>query len=512
MAQEDKLDSNVTELRWSEETSYKVANASAVWNPAEPNSYTDWGADNVLVARNPINSSAQRKKGVIVDVNAAGGYENDITQTNMQDMMQGFMFADLRVKTEFGGSSEITNVDGTSEDYDAASGLDAFDVGDLVFASGFTNAANNGLKRVTAASATALTVAEDLVDETPPAAAKLVKVGFQFAAGDLDVDTSGTLPALTTSAKDLTELGLIPGEPFWIGGDLAALGFANAENNGKKTPLSISANSMTIYKSQSNMVTEASTTETVQIFFGRVLKNELGSLITRRSYQFERQLGAPDNALPAEIQAQYLIGGIANTFELQVTNAEIVKAQLGFIFADQTTIDGPTALKTGTRPALVEADAFNSTSDFSQIRMAAVDMTDEAPTPLFAYITDLTLTINNNARALKAIGVRGGFEVSRGTFEVGGSLTAYFNNVSQIDAVGDNQDVTLDFLMVRENAGIAFDVPLIATGDGRPNVEQDDAITIPLNIEAATGAKVDSALDHTLLLVWFDYLPDAADV
>lgn len=510
----NKIDSNTTGLRFAEELSFKVLPVTPTWTPLEPQTYADFGGEVTTVARNPINPDRQRKKGVVTDLDATGGFNTDLTQENLQFLLQGFMFANLRLKNEFGGAGEITNVDGTAEEYDGTSIESGFFVGDLIFASGFTNAANNGLKRVTSVvGPNTLGVAEDLVDETsPPTAAKLVAVGFQFAAGDLDVDATGTLPQLTTTTKDLTELGLIPGEWIFVGGDVAGTDqFATAANNGFKRVLSVTTNAITIDKSDLNMVTEASTTETMRVFVGRALKNETGTNIVRRSYQLERTLGVPNDDNPTEVQAEYLVGAIANEFTLNVATADKITADLAFIAADLETIDAPTALKTGNRPALVEADAFNTSSDFSRIRMASVDSTDEAPTPLFAFIQELTLAINNNASPNKAVGTLGAFEVTSGTFEVTGSLTAYFQEVSAIDAVRNNNDITLDFIMVKSNSGIAVDVPLIALNDGRPTVEQDAPILIPLGQDAATGAKVDPTLDHTLFIVFFDFLPNAAD-
>lgn len=589
MAKLDKIDSNVTGLRYAEEASYKTLGGSPVWKPLEPNSYADFGGQVALVARNPINPSRQRKKGVITDLDASGGFNTDITQENLQDILQGFFFADLRTKSEF-DSDSVTNVDGTNDEYEltaaavsaavAAGGSsyavddvltlsggtfgssatftvtdvsggavtavemttpgdytaipadpvsttggsgtgctlnvlwdteNQFDAGDLLWAKGFADAENNGLKSVTGTpDENTVGVSEDLVDDASPAGT-ISRVGYQFTAGDLDVDASGVLPKLTATTKDLTELGLVPGEWIFVGGDSASTAFTNAVNNGFKRVKSVSATEIVIDKSDSTMVTEASTTETVQVFIGRVLKNEVGTLIKRRTYQLERTLGAPDTDNPTDEQVEYLVGAVPGEFAIQVNTADKLMADLSFVGADFEPYDETEGLKAGTRPSLTEADAFNTSSDFSRIRLAQVDATDEAPTPLFAFVREMSLSINNNLTPEKAIGVLGSFEVTAGTFAVSGSLTAYFADVNAQKAVRDNVDITIDIAIAKANAGMVIDVPMIGLGDGRPNVEQDAAITLPLTLEAATAAKYDTNMDHTLLMVFFDYLPTAAE-
>ena len=509
MAGRNTLDSNITGLRIAEEETdcVGVLPTTPVWKPYEPNSYADFGGEITTVARAPINPDRQRQKGVVTDLDASGGFNTDLTQVNLQDILQGFFFADLRNNEEFGGAGEITNVDGTTEDYDAASGLDAYQVGDLVFASGFGETANNGLKRVTAAAATALTVAEDLVDETPPAAAKLVRVGFRGVAGDIDVDASGDLPKLTSTSLDFTTLDLVPGQPIWVGGDSAALGFATAANNGFKRVRSIAANELVLDKSDADMVTEASTTETVELYFGRVLKNETGALIKRRSYQLERTLGDDGSGT----QSEYLVGGLPNEATFNVQTADKVNVDLSFIATSHETRDGATGVKTGTRPALVAGDAFNTSSDVTRFNMHVVDPTDEAPTALFSFVQEITITINNGIEPAKAVGTLGAIDASAGDFQVGGQVTAYFSDVAAVEAVRANSNVSLDAHFVKDNAGVSFDIPLITLGDGRVNVEKDAAITLPLSLEAASGEVVDTGLNHTLLMSFWDYLPTAAE-
>lgn len=509
MAQVNKIDSNITGLRYAEEASLKTLPGSPVWKGLEPNSYNDFGGNLTKVARNPINPSRQRKKGVTTDLEAAGGFNSDFTQTNLQDLMQGFMFADFRAKGE---SIDIPAVDGTNDEYEITDTTD-FYVGSLVFASGFTNAANNGLKLVdTVTASTSIAVAEDLVAEaSPPATSKLVVVGFEGTTGDLEIDATGTLPKLISTTKNLTQLGLVPGEWVFIGGDEAGEQFAQEENNGWKRVRSVATNAITFDKSDAAMTTDDGSGKTIRVFTGRALKNETGTLIKRRTYQLERTLGAPDDSSPSQVQSEYLTGAVPNTFTMNVPTADKVTADLAFVALDHELRDGATGVKSGDRPAIAEADAFNTSSDVTRLRMSLVSDTDEAPTPLFAFVTELSVAINNNASAAKAVGVLGGFDIIVGTFEVSGNVTAYFSNVSAINAVRNNSNVTLDFAAVKDNAGFVVDLPLIALGDGRANVEQDQAITLPVSMDAATAAAIDANMDYTLMMVFFDYLPDLAD-
>ncbi len=514
MALVNKIDSNVTGLRIAEELSLGVLPGTPIWTPYEPNSYSDFGGQITTIARTPISEGRQRKKGVVTDLDASGGFNTDLTQINIQDILQGFMFADLRPKTEFGGASEITGVTTAPETYTAAAGLDAYALNNMVHAAGFTNAANNGLKVVTVATATVLTVAETLVAETPPATATLVEVGVQGADDDIDVIVTGSLPVLQfQGVGDWTDFGLIPGEWIFVGGDVADNQFANAVNNGFKRIFSITATDLTLDKSDADMVSDVSAgAKNIQIFFSRVLKNESTStLIKRRSYQAERTLGAPDDAIPAEIQSEYIVGAVPSEAVFNITQADKITVDLSFVGTDNEQRTGAVGVKSGTRPSIVEADAFNTSSDFTRIRLAIVEAADEAPVPLFAFVTELSVTVSNNLTPNKAVSVLGAFDITAGIFAVSASMTAYFSDVAAVSAVRNNSDITLDLAIVKANAGIILDLPMIALGDGRANIEADAPITLPLTVEAATGSKYDTTFDHTLMLNFFDFLPNAAD-
>lgn len=512
MAQVNKIDSNITGLAYAEEASLGVLGGSPVWNRLEPNSYDDFGGEVTTVSPNPINPSRQRKKGVITDLDASGGFNHNLSFYNAQDLLQGVFFADMRQK----GREAVTAVDidaSNPDEYEVAS-TTGFLAGSLIKGFNFTNAANNGLNVVTAiVSNTSVEVATGqlVAEASPPATAYIQVVGYRSASGDIDVDASGDLPKLTSTTLDFTTLGLVVGQWIFLGGDLSANQFSTAANNGFKRIRSISATELVLDKSVLAMQTEANTTKLVDIYFGDVLRNETGTSIVRRSYHVERTLGAPDDSSPSDIQSEYLKGAIPNEFTVNIPTANLANFDLSFLAISHEQREGDDGPLQSSVVTVQRSDIYNTSSDFSRIKMSAVSATDEAPTPLFAFITEATITINNNLSANKAVGTLGAFDVTAGTFQVSGNITAYFSNVTAIQAVRNNADITLDMAIVKDNQGIVIDIPLVSLGDGRLNVEQDQPITLPLSMDAATAEDVATGMDHTMLLTFFGYLPNAAE-
>jgi hypothetical protein len=506
------IDSNRTESRWSEETALKTPNPSAVWQLLEVNNYLDARGQFTKVVRAPISADRQRKKGITTDLDAKFGHNTDLTQFNMQDLLQGLFFADLRRQPEF--TATITSVATVDDSFNAAAGLNIFAVNDLVFARGLdTSLGNNGLHRVTAIAAGKLTSDHNLADETPPAGAKLIKVGVQTAPGDIDVDASQPFPALTSTTLNFTTLSLTPGMYIWIGGDLAIERFSvNAVNNNCARILSIAANRLVLDKcSKGAMITEANAAQTIRLFFGRVLKNESSpTLIKRRTYQIERQLGASDEAIPAQTQSEYFTGCVFDSAKLDFRQADKITMDCMFMALDQELRSGVTGLKAGTRPNIENADAQVTSINLKRVRISKIISGDEAPAALYSHIDNMTLNISNNSTVEKALTVLGGYDYSHGDFTAGGQFTGTFFSIDGVAAIRNNDDVTADLMSFGENSGWVIDMPLIGLGDGSIDVQKDKAIKSPITFECASGEEIHPNLDYTVAWTWFDYLPTLA--
>jgi len=505
-----KIDSNITGLSFAEEECLKeLPSGGVTWYDLEPNSYSDFGGELSTVARAPIDPSRQNKKGAVVDLDASGGFNVDFTQSNLTRLLQGFFFADARelpsTKPMNAAAVTITEVvSGATDEYAAASGLNAFSPGQLVMASGFANATNNGLKVVAAATATALEVTTGLVNEsTPGAGAKLECVGREFAQDDLSIAVVGNVVSLVSAAVDFTSLTeFFPGRWVFVGGDASANRFNN--NAGFARIGSVTETALIFDDVTWAAENEAGSGKSIRLFVGTVIKNEKNPvLIKRRSYNIERTLGMGASA----VQAEYLEGAVANEFTLNIPQADKLNADIAFIACDNTYRSGENGdtVKAGTHIAAPGEDAFNTSSDIYRIKMHVHDSTSSNPAALFGYVSEASISINNNITPNKAIGVMGAFDTSAGNFEVGGSVTAYFTTVAAVKAVRANADVGMSIIGAAKNAGFIFDIPLLGLGGGALAVEKDAPITVPLETAGAENKH-----GYTMLYEVFSYLPTLA--
>ncbi|MES2180721.1 MAG: phage tail tube protein [Pseudomonadota bacterium] len=508
----NKIDSNITGLAFAEEECLKVlpgvAGADAIWYAMEPNSFSDFGGKIKTVARSPINPSRQNKKGTITDLDVSGGFNTDFTKSNMTRLLQGFFFADARqpasTKPLNGTAVPLTSVTASTKTYAASTGLSVFAALQLVKASGFTNASNNGVKTVATAASGAITVSETLADEAgPPAASKLERIGFQFASADINIAVVGGIPSLTSTTTNFTTLpDLFAGKWVFLGDDTGTYAFAN--NVGYARIKSIAATSLTFDDTTWTPVNETGTGKTIRLYVGTSIKNELTpSLIKTRSYNIERQLGLGATAT----QAEYLEGAIANEFTLNVPQADKLNADLTFIASDNTQRSGDVGdtIKVGTRVASLSEDAYNTSSNIYRMKLSVIDPASSNPTSLFGYATSASIKINNAASPTKAVGVLGSFDVTVGNFEVSGNVEAYFTTVAAVQAVRNNADVGLSVIAAAANTGFVFDTPLLGLGGGIAKVEKDKAIMLPLETMAAENGN-----GYTMLYDNFPYLPNIA--
>ncbi len=492
----NKVDSNLTGLRYAKEVrgTPKGLTGTDVWKELEPNSYSDFGGTTTLTPRKPIVANRQVRKGRTTDLDAKGGFELDFTSDNILDLAVGFFFADWRDQLEVDQPTAIAATDKSITKTGAfATGVK---VGSIINLTGFANAGNNGLKTVaTLASADEITTTETMVDETPAVGTIVKVVGFKSTAGDLDITVTSGVPTMSSTVLDFTTLGIIPGQWIYIGGDDTTQQFTTAGNNGFARVKSVAAHAIVFDKTQNTMVTEANTTKLVRLYFSDLIKNEDDpTLIIQQTFQFERSLSSAG--------FEYLEGAYANTLDINMKSADKITMALEFQALTHTPVEFGDR-KAGTFPPIAtDPTAYNTATDLVQLRVA--EQGDASP--LFAFVQTMTIKINNNVTPLKALGVLGAFDVNVGDFEVTGDITAYFSDISAVEAVRNADSLTINWLLALDNRGWMFDVPELTFDKGTLDVTKDQAITIPVGVNGAE----DETLKTTLMANYFSYLPNAA--
>lgn len=514
-----KIDSSVVGLKYAQEGCYgklpdAVADSGAedagVWLPLDPNDYPDFGGEVKTVARSPINDSRQRRKGVVVDVEASGGFQQDLTPTNLTKLMQGFFFSDAKERignkplNDLAASTAgVVSITGTNVINVATGKGSSFAVGMLLKTSGFVNAANNvPVMKITAIATDALTISGATLTAETYSTGRLEVVGFEFT--DLQISYASNVLKLTSTIGFSTKAFQV-GEWIFIGGDDTANQFAlggSGENKpGYARVEKVEANALTLKEPTFTPLTNSGSGKSVRVFVGAFLKNESASNIKKRSYQLERTLGNDGDG----VQSEVLTGCIPNELTINIPAADKITMDLAFEASKRQVRTGAQGLKLGTRTAtLLIEDAYNSSSDVYRQRLF-VHGTVPTPSSLFAYVTDAKLSINNNAKGNKAIGNIGNFSISVGDFEVSGSLEVYFTDVDAVRAIENNSDVGFNTIIAARNTGIVYDIPLLTLGGGKIKVAKDTPIMLPLEKMAAQNAN-----GYTFSATYFSYLPTVA--
>lgn len=481
------------------------------WFNLEPNEYSDFGAEITTTERNTINPSRQKQKGVVTDLDASGGFQQDLTQNNTQRIMQGFMFADARekattspIKLPYATRTTASLSNNGVVDFSGTI-ASQFRVNDLIQ---IRNANENPNNRV------GITVSIDDADTiTLNDTGNLVTennsdiiveaVGHQFSAGATGIVLNQGTMTLTNALDDFTLLGLTPGEWIFLGGDLEEHKFSN-NAPGFARVVSVDTDALVIdMVTWPSPQTEAATAgKSIRIYFGTVIRNEKEpELIKCRSYHVERTLGRDSFGT----QAEYLKGAVPNEITFNFAATEKLTIDMSFVALDNELRNGTEGTKAGDHYAPPFEDAYNTTSNIYQMAIYVHDDTFVTPGSLFGYVEEGELTINNNVSGLKAIGVLGSFAPNVGNFDVAGELQIYFATVEAVRAVRNNADVGFNVIGTKDNGGFVFDIPLLSLGNGRNEVEVDTPIMLPLE---KMGAENEGG--YTLMTTWFPYLPNAA--
>lgn len=494
--------------------------APTSWRTLEPDDITEFGAPITTTPRDPISRNRQQRKGSTTDLDSSVAFPHDLTMSVVREgFIEGFAFA-TGINTDVTRLA-ATGAETTTDSYTGLTALtaaqaDKFEVDTLLWVTGGANAANNGLKTVDAdilTSATAITVVENLVDET--ASFRVSFAGHRIAAADTvtwDWDGANNLATLTSTGTGtaLQALGLTPGQLVHVGsvatlGGAFQNGFENAAANdmvGYARVVSLSADAVVFDKVAAALQFDDLTDPTtpVDIVFGEFIRNvPVGDAdFIRRFFQFEAEFPNLDNVTPGGSEFQYALRNICNTMAFNLPLTDKATVTFGFLGTDTENPVPAANRKAGAASAAdpEQTNLYNTTSDFARLRVTDVD--EEGLTTDFA---SLTLTINNQASAQKVLGQLGARFINVGNILVTIDADIIFTNGAVINRIRDNTTVSMEFVLQNDDGVIALDIPSMTLGGGGRTFPRNEKVRATLTGQAFGDPTLNTSIGVSLFQV-----------
>ncbi len=496
---------NKIQISYTIETALEVAGTS--WFQLEPNAINTFGANITTTPRDPISKKRQRRKGTTTDLDSSVEFESDFTRESFLDFLPGFMFSNIVGPPIFAPTAV------TSTGYTVSSGGD-LKIQTMVYARGFTNAANNGIKVVlTGSTATEIKVTGLVAEGSPPTnpAPSVEVAGHRGLAGDFEIDASGDL--ISTDAVtpfDFTDESLTVGQFMWVGGLVTANQFFEqgdtSTNFGMVRIVSLATQKAVLEKRRATFVLDDGTDTgaggtdlLIDIFFGRFVRNVAvdDSDYLEQSYHFE---AAYTDLATGPVDAyEYAKGNFCNTMQVNLPLADKATVSFGFIGTDT---DNPTTSRksgasAGQQP--LQTGAYNTSSDFTRLRMTKADESG-----LSTDFKSITLTINNNVSPEKVLDKLGAKFMNAGNFEVDIEAQLLFSEMTVVNAIRDNETATMEIGLRNDDGGMIFDLPSMTIGGGGKEFPINESVLI----NTTTQAFEDAILVNSLGITLFPYLPN----
>lgn len=475
-------DTNATSLALCKECE---PGALTHWLNMQPNEIGSFSPEIGVTARNPISADRNNRKGTITSLAASPSFTQDTMMDGVRYFGNAFLYTVWKGQPVAGKLPTATTATG----YTVPTGPVAA-AGTLVFAAGWANPANNGLKVVTSGStATEIKVA-GLVAETGTAAAVLHIVGVRAAADDVAVDADGNL---TATALNFTTLGLTVGQHVQVGGIATANRFANAADYGIARVEAIAVGKLTLGNTNMQFVADTGTGKQIDLYFGSFARNvgvnDADFLRTRFTME------ARYNTSP--VLYEYARDCYSNTLALSFPNEDKSTMELGFVGKD---IEPPVSTRKlgASWTDMAQSTAFNTASDFARLRLVDVD-----PLGMSVFFKDTTINIDNGATPETVIGNLGAAFVNLGNFTVTLDTETVMVDGAVLAAIRANTTVSLTMGLRNDDGGFVLDLPAMTLGDGAKNLEVNSKVKI-----TTSGAVFrDDRLGYSMSISLFGYLP-----
>ena len=446
-----------TGITLAPEVTLKTAPSSA-WVTMQPNpgGIDGWEPLTKTVERDPLSKFATAEKGDVVGLDVELSLTTDLNKDTV-DLTAESIF---RCTAQHPGNKSQrvyrpTAVTATGYTVAALGDLTA---GLLVFARGFTTAANNGLKLLAGVStATEIKTTGLTAEAAPPANATIDVCGVRGVAGDITITAGNNLGS---TALNLTTLGLAVGDWITIGGATALSFFATVPARSRARITAITAIQLTLERhSWTTAGADTGAGKTIDIGLPSLYRNYT---LDSASYKKATLHGEMENLGPGSsggVATYTYAQGLAPTmWEVTAPIESKITQMIKFV-----GLDIPDPVLVGARSAGPSAaylpqaaNLIDTASDLKQVRLT------DATGSLIGEINNWKFTLNNNIKGKKVQGTLGNVSHLYGKFNPSVSMEAYFTDYNAIKAARDNRALAWDAFVNNDQFAILLDLPNVA--------------------------------------------------
>jgi hypothetical protein len=248
---------------------------------------------------------------------------------------------------------------------------------------------------------------------------------------------------------------------FVVGENVSISGFTEAGNNGTFEVAASTASVLTVVEDVT--VDEAAVTDQFVTIVSTVLKADTG----RRFFTVERQF---TNIATPEWHG--FKGCEANTLALEVAPDAIVTANFGFIGQAQEAI----------REAIISGATYEDNYTTEPMDSFSGIVTEGGGAS--AVVTSISLNIDNGISQNYVVGSVDTIQPSRGKINVSGSMTVFYESKALLEKFQNETESALVFTLVMNSQTYEFNLPRIVYTGGKPDVPDDQAISLTMPLQA----------------------------
>jgi len=491
-------DTNNSELTYAVQTGFTgTLPATPDWRIVERSEISSFG--NTFTKSEPTrisrNRNMRKKKTQSVDSTVEFTAPLDFDST--LQFSQGFVMG-LAAGPSYFVSTAATGTGVTVPAIPAGSASQMINGQTIIGIKGFKTQSNNGhriLGGAVAGGATSITLPNMTVESVASnRRAEIYIAGVRGASGDLQIDADQNL---TSTALDLSALGLVVGQFIYIGGVDDVNSFNEDENKGFAQITAIATNKLTLAKRDQPYTAETGAGISVDILFGPYIRNYSvdHANFLRRYYMFGLKT-VFENGNPTI--HEYALDNACDALSLDVQKDGFVEVSFGFI--------GSITNNPSTTQAAGESDAapYNATQEYSTstdlIRLS-IDDIDESG--LMTDFDSLSLTISNGISARKVLGQIKAAQLNLSDLAVTTEATALFTDGDVIERIRCDKPVSLRLPFWNDDGGIYFHVPQMTLEGGDRAWPENESVTIN-----STGSAFHDDIDGTSIEIsMFPVLP-----